>query len=157
MTGDRQRASCGGSLSHAPSACSHQCDSCIRCSRLCRRRCWAACTPCSSHTDTCTQLKSNPTFSSSRHRSVQPLSHICQLCTFTCDSVSSVTIRAASTPEGPSDGGLTGNTGVAGRVGAGHVVRGSDAGAEVRVQLLYAGRGFVDSGAEHSGWSLVLY
>lgn len=103
------------------------------------------------------EIKSHISFQNSavfRHHSAQRLSG--QLSTFTCDSVSSVTIRAASTPEGPSDGGLTGNPGVAGRVSAGHVVRGSDAGGEVRVQLLYAGRGFVDGRGGQSGWSLVL-
>lgn len=49
--------------------------------------------------------------------------HIIKLTTFTCDSISSVTVRAAATPEGSGDGGLTGDTGEAGRVSAGHVVR----------------------------------
>lgn len=66
--------------------------------------------------------------------------------TFTCDSVSSGTVRAASTPEGPGDGGLTGNTREAGRVSTGHMVRWFDPGREVGVQLLYAGRSSVDSG-----------
>lgn len=72
--------------------------------------------------------------------------HYLDICTFTCDSVSSVTVRAASTPEGTGNSGLTGNTWEAGRVSTGHILRcwpPSDPRGEVGIQ-------------RHSGCSLIL-
>lgn len=48
----------------------------------------------------------------------------CQwLGTFTYDSISGVAVRAAAALEGSGEGGLTGNTGGAGRVSTGHMER----------------------------------
>lgn len=79
--------------------------------------------------------------------------------TFTCDSIPSVAVRAAATPEGPGDGGLTGDTGEAGGVSAGHT--GScrpplEPRGEVGGQLRPAGLTPVDGGSKRSSRGRIL-
>ena len=88
---------------------------------------------------------------------ISPLQLFWTLSTFTSDSISSVTMWAAITSEGPGNGGLAGNAGEAGRVCTGYIVWWFDPCGGVRVWVLSAGWSSMRGGGEHSGCSLVLW